>query len=625
MEALRDSDVELVISASENAAIPVPTLLRKVGSNIKSLPLGLPTKTQTFRHGVRRFKDIYIPPNRDLYFESLGLVPSQIVEEIVKSPRKSLTDDDCQIIDLTVDDAQQTVPLTPRTPKSIMSQLSRDDGSGRRRQLSFSSPSQAQKTQKEETDSSSESSTDEVITQPHKVPSKSAILGIPLTSPLGQRLKKHWNYENKVPIIENVESFCKTDPASLACPEVKVKKNRMVEKLRNRPPPQCTFRFTKKYMNKWFHFYKFNKADKYEFIKTLRFGLNRESRLKLKRMKPCNVSLSRISPKDIKYWTAPRTQPRRFLPDTSSLKQYNRRVRQNQIQSAMFPPKYVQGMTMNQMPHQVRNYVPTPQLLVRTVPMGNQGMRLQVLPIQQNTYSPNTSMCKTQKQRLSVAPRELSGSQKRKQIFTNVREDDNMVICLSSDEEDDGKSTKSLSSVRQVFSCAACRVNKESCKIHGRKKIGPASYMLGLLNKPVGQTSLQQINIRDNKAAYPANIISHKPLSTSQQCSYSNTASAKIFGNSFVPTNQASVSSAVNGNSVKYFRIADGKIENCSPSQTLQVAEQVISQPETSWSVPVIKKDVSKTHDSNEIATHSADPEYMDYEVICIDSDDDEV
>ncbi|KAL4227071.1 hypothetical protein ACF0H5_015045 [Mactra antiquata] len=615
----------------ETVVKPVPTLLRKVGSNIKSLPLGIPLKSKPFRINKRKFRDIYIPPSRDLYFESLNLVPTVKVEEIAKSPRKSLSEDDCQIIDLTVEETKHPLPPTPRTPKSLMSQLSRDEGSGRRRQLSFSSPSQVKTTEAEgsnDSDSSSEGSMDDVTTQLHKVPSKSAILGIPLTSPLGQRLKKHWNYENKLPIIENVESFCKTDSASVQLEEIKPKKNHMVEKLRNRPPPQCTFRFTKKYINKWFHLYKFNKADQHEFNKTLRFGLNRESRLKRKRMKPCQVSLSRLSQKIIKYWTSPKTVPRKFLPDTSSLRQYNKRMKLNHFQSAALSQrsKVMHNVSYWQMSPHMRNAGPTPQLLVRSVPVGSQGMQLHVLPLQQTPYSNNTSMCNTQRQLQSVVPREMTGSQKRKQVFTHVRDDDNMIICLSSDDEDDGKLVKNVTTTPTKLTnpCAACSINKTTCKDHGmKKKIGPASYMQHLLNKqPQQQISHSSIQ-KDGKLAYPANIISHKPSPTSQMYNYSNSASAKVFGNSFMSLGQnstpSSVSRPVNGSMAKY-RLSEGKIESGLVHQS--ALEPVISHVQSCSTQPVIKDEVPQ--ENKEVNHEPMDSDYLNYEVICIDSDDDE-
>lgn len=598
---------------------PVPALLRKVGSSLKSLPLGLPNVSTVIRKRQRKFEDIYIPPSRDVYFESLGLFPTPRVEAISKSPRKSVTDEDCQIIDLTVDDPQ-AVPMTPRT-RSMLSQLSRDDSSGRRRQLSFSqnAPPAQEKEQKEEVDfkelsEDSDSSEEEETVQKHKIPSKSAILGIPLTSPLGQRLKKHWNYENKVPVIEDIEMFCKTDAPSLLHIDRNKTKNPMVEKLRNRPPPQCTFRFTKKYVNKWCHSYKFNKADKKEFKKRLKFRLDRDSRIKLKRMKKCRVLLARLSQKDIKYWTNPRPKlvQRRFLPETTMLPQFNRQYRVNQIQNAMASStasRPTQGALYNQLLQPLRFGAPTPQLLVRSVPMGVQGMRLQVLPIQQ---AQNQNIFLSSPSNL-MHSKEMTRSQKRKQVFNNVREDDNMVICLSSDEEEEIV-IKPQSRTQQPR-CAMCIIYKNNCKIHGKRRIGPASFMRQLSNNAEVATSPQI----DKVTSRPDTIIAGSTVNMSQSAQYANTASARIFGSSIRPSVQYTQCSAQPKANYTHMKIADGtaavihNVSNASGSVPVHQDASVTVQGENATG--------SAENDKN--GSQSAESDYMDYEVICIDSDED--
>lgn len=598
---------------------PVPALLRKVGSSLKSLPLGLPDMSTVNRKRQRKFEDIYIPPSRDVYFESLGLFPTPRVEAISKSPRKSVTDEDCQIIDLTMDDPQ-AVPMTPRT-RSMLSQLSRDDSSGRRRQLSFSqnAPPAQEKEQVEykELSEEADSSEEEDTVQKHKIPSKSAILGIPLTSPLGQRLKKHWNYENKVPVIENIEMFCKTDAPSRLHIEKNKTKNPMVEKLRNRPPPQCTFRFTKKYINKWCHSYKFNKADKKEFEKRLKFRLDRDSRIKLKTMKKCRVLLARLSQKDIRYWTTPRPKlvQKRFLPETSMLPQYNRQYRVNQIQNVMASStasRPIQAPLYNQLILPQRFGAPTPQLLVRPVPMGVQGMRLQVLPIQQvqnqNIFlsSPNNLMHNT-------TPQEMTRSQKRKQVFNNVREDDNMVICLSSDEEEE--IVIKPQSKQQLQRCAMCAIYKNNCKIHGKRRIGPASFMRQQSNNAEETTSRKV----DNVTSRPVSIIAGSTVNMVQPAQCANTASARIFGSSIRPSVHNTQFSAQSKANYTHMKISDGKasvvhsVSNASGSVPVHQDASLVVQGENATG--------AAENDKNE--SQSAENDYMDYEVICIDSDED--
>ncbi|XP_045165627.2 uncharacterized protein LOC123529380 isoform X2 [Mercenaria mercenaria] len=586
---------------------PVPTLLRKVGSSLKSLPLGLPNKSREIKRRQRKFEDVYIPPSRNIYFESLGLFPTPSVEAISKSPKKSVNDDDCQIIDLTVDDTPQALPMTPRT-RSMLSQLSRDDSNGRRRQLSFSQSSQQSVFDKvpsveKELSEDSESSNEETV-QTQKVPSKSAILGIPLTSPLGQRLKKHWKYENKVPVIENIERYCKTDDASLIDLDKKERKNPMVEKLRNRPPPQCTFRFTKKYLNKWCHWYKFNKGDKWEFKKRLKFGLDRDSRLKLKRMKRCKVVLARISKKDIKYWTTPRPKVvQKRQTETTLLHQLNRQYRLNQVQYALASSMAVrpmQGPIYNQLMQPVRVSGPTPQLLVRTVPMGGQGMRLQVLPIQ-NTHS-QTLFHPTQTSLMPDTPREVARSQKRKQVFNNVKEDDSMVICLSSDEEEEIV-IKPLPKQQ----CAMCRVYKDECKIHGKRRIGPASFMRQQ-SKNIESAGSVAADVKPNS---PGNIIPLQPVKTGLPVQYTNTASAIVFGQPSPQSVTLPIKPVTNSPSL---RVNDGTTSMLPPISGKELVNQDSSQ---TVQIKSETSDIEKSRNESQ----STDNEYMDYEVICIDSD----
>lgn len=594
-----------------NSVQPVPAVLRKVGSNIKSLPLGLPSRPSISKRRPKPPPDIYIPPSRDIYFESLGLFPTPRVQAIAKSPRKTITDDDCQVIDLTVDEAQQAAPVTPRT-KSMLSQLSREDSHGRIRNLSFSQYISSPRKEKP-TEEESDSSEDE-YNQRQRVPSKAAILGIPLTSPLGQRLKKHWNYETKVPIIEDIEKYCRTNQKELEKTEKEEKKNAMVEKLRNRPPPQCTFRFTKKHLNKWFHAYKFNRADRREFFKTLKAGLDRESRLKLKKLKPCKVVLSRLSNKDIKFWTTPRpkaTKPavsQRPVPYRQSVFSNIQFNTATALQARTLPSSNFQASSMLQgmALQSIRNAGPTPQLLVRTVPMGGQGMRLQVLPIQnhmQNVFVASAPPVP------AVAQPPPSGSQKRKQQFTNVREDDNMVICIDSDEEEEIVVKPQLD---KKTSCAMCIIYKEYCKIHGKKRMGPASFQKA--NKSPKMTPLSSAPLILKTSSSVVSFAESRPATAGHSVSQnSNSASKKVFKDNIQSTSNSSKSlSFTDLSKVTGSQIADLKA-SIKDSKPVKHSSQTVSQVKTETD--------SGTQKQNQSADNS---EYMDFEVICIDSDDED-
>ena len=458
---------------------PVPTLLTKVGSQFKSLPLGLPLSRKRKR---KRWPELYIPPPPDVYFNSLGLGPTPKVKEIEETPKK--VDKDCDIIDLTVEESK---PVTPRTPRSLMSQWSRDEASGRRRQLSFTQNSQPEKKEKEEEDDSSSDSDSsegsrEERAPKRNVPCKSTIYAIPLTSPLGQRLKKHWQNENQVPVVSDIEQFCRTSFNSSG--NLSTKARDVMDKLRHRPPPQVTFRFTKKYLNKYHHSYKFNSADRREFQKKLRTGLEKESRRLLKRMKPCKVVLSRISKKDIKYWTTRGQKIRneyymnqmqqhlkqRIIleqqkifraaryPTTGMLNNNQRFVHFNNLQFRNQSP----GLPRQTFPTQLRfigSHVqgPTPQLLV---PHGA-GVGGMLLVPASNPPVPQPA---------SALRRELTGSHKRKQDFSNVRVDDEISITILSSDEEEESCDKSPN-----CRCNDCQ-SKRKCAIRQKPRIGPASF-----------------------------------------------------------------------------------------------------------------------------------------------------
>ena len=452
---------------------PVPTMLTKVGSQYKSLPLGLPLIR---KHKRKKWPDVYIPPPPETYFDSLGLAPTPKVKEIEETPKKS--DKDCDIIDLTLDEVQ---PVTPRTPKSLISQWSREEASGRRRQLSFTQNSQPVEEIDEESsgDSDSSESSQEEKVQKRNVHCKSTLYAIPLTSPLGQRLKKNWQHEDQVPVVSDIEQYCIT-----RCSPVTKNKGGgdVMDKLRHRPPPQVTFRFTKKYLNKYFHSYKFNRDDKREFKKKLKTGLEKESRRRLRQMKPCKVVLSRISKKDIKYWTTRGNKLR-----NNHVMNMQQHLRQKILleQQKKIRARYSQGFVQNQrfvpfnnfhfrnqqshIPHQsyptLARFVssqqqgPIPRLLVKHG-MGVVGMPL-VPASSQHVNQP-----------VSNVKRELTGSQKRKQDFGNVRTDDEIsIISLSSDEEDNVTVDKSKN-----CNCLGCQGKGNNCAIQKKPRIGPASF-----------------------------------------------------------------------------------------------------------------------------------------------------
>ena len=554
---------------------PVPAVLRKVGSRYNTLPLGLPLIRQRKR---KKWPDIYIPPPPDVYFNSLGLGLTPKVKEIEGTPRKS--EGGCEIIDLTLEEEH---PLTPRTPKSLMSQWSRDEASGRRRHLSFTQtvppPIKEQADESSSDSDTSESSQDERLPKRH-VPCKSTLYAIPLTSPLGQRLKKKWQNENEVPVVADIEQYCSTRYSQFA--KAVLSGGDVMEKLRHRPPPQVTFRFTKKYLNMYFHSYKFNSADKREFVKKLKYGLEKYSRQLLKLLKPCKVVLSRVSERDIKYWTT-RSQRHRNADNMNRyrlqehlkqkiLLEQQKQMRAKLVQNNRFKPNSFQwGVQSFAIPQQSSHPMPmtlvpvkqlqgpTPQLLVKHG-MGVVGMPLQVVP----TSNHSMNVQQPVQPSTSIKREPPTGSQRRKQDFSNVRHDDEIsIISLSSDEEDNNESnTKG-----KRCNCVGCQSKDKKCAIQTRPKIGPASFK-----------RIQAMRQQNCIYAGSTSQVSREKLVNAQR----NTMTALHDSAIGKPTQGASTISAAKPAEFMNFRMVNGQVHN------LKIVNGQIMQQNTRPASPII-------------------------------------
>ena len=562
------------VTSASTSGKPVPTLLTKVGSQFKSLPLGLPLSRKRKR---KRWPEPYVPPPPDVYFNTLGLGPTPKMKEIEETPKKP--DKDCDIIDLTMEESK---PVTPRTPRSLMSQWSRDEASGRRRQLSFTQTPQPEKKAKKDEESSSDSDSSESSREERapkrNVPCKSTIYAIPLTSPLGQRLKKHWQNENSVHVVSDIEQFCRTRFNSSG--SLSTKARDVMDKLRHRPPPQITFRFTKKYLNKYHHSYKFNSADRREFLKKLITGLERESRRLLKRMEPCKVVLSRISKKDIKYWTT-RSEKVRNSSYMNQMNQMHLKQRvvleQQKAYRARYPttgmlnnPRFIQlnnvqfrplspglqfrpqssSLPQQTFPTQLRflgshGQGPTPQLLV---PHGAGVGGMLLVP----ATTPSVSQAQ-------AVRRELTGSQKRKQDLSNVRVDDEISITILSSDEEDDACDKSLN-----CQCKDCQSKRKSA-IRQKPRIGPASFK----RKEALKNQQQYVNIGG---------ASHYKLPVSAQ----KERLSAVFSNESAIGRSAQGGFAVNpakSGEFMNFRMVNGQIQNLKMVNGAPVANGPMAQP----------------------------------------------
>ena len=187
---------------------------------------------------------------------------------------------DCQIV--AVEGPITGEPLhSPRTTRSLISQLSRESAEAAKRRLSLYLDSE-DASENEVFDSAAARRT-----------TQGSLLAIDFSSLLGQRLKKHMKGDLVVPPITNIEQYCL---------------NRMQDergaKLRNRANDYPIMnRKRKGIVTGYCHIFKFNGVERREYVKTLRTGLNTRSRRLLRLTKKCTVGLTRLRKEEIRRWT----------------------------------------------------------------------------------------------------------------------------------------------------------------------------------------------------------------------------------------------------------------------------------------------------------------------------------
>ncbi|ESO99732.1 hypothetical protein LOTGIDRAFT_238732 [Lottia gigantea] len=231
---------------------------------------------------------------KEPFLNYLGLVPNAKAISIQnETEHKDVADVDCEIIGVEGLDECDNVPMTsPRTPHSLMSQLSRDvEGSARKRLFSLS----------ESVDRLSDSELHDSGIYLRKTSIQGSLLGIDFSSYLGQRIRRHVKADVSN-IIKNPETYCTTTWI----------KNDMIEKLRHRQSDYpVTFRFKKKgsIRHRRCHEYKFNASERREFMRIAKTGLNKEGRRLKRLMKRVSVVLYRVKPSVIEEWRKPKPKP----------------------------------------------------------------------------------------------------------------------------------------------------------------------------------------------------------------------------------------------------------------------------------------------------------------------------
>lgn len=235
--------------------------------------------------------------NKESFLKYFRLVQTHKAEKLKSEKLKSRrnTDVDCQIIDVEPHDSVQQT--SPRTPKSLISQLSREGEPGvHRKRLCYPTSTE------NDADSGDNATSNNVedIEAFKKSSKTNSLLCIDISSLLGLRIQKHVKAETTLQALPDIEQYCKT-------PE----KNDALERLRTRPIMYpITFRNSKKTNTKYSHEYKFTKAQQKEFMKRVQTGLNKQSRMLKRTLKSCSVRLRRLSREEIKKWTTPKRDAR---------------------------------------------------------------------------------------------------------------------------------------------------------------------------------------------------------------------------------------------------------------------------------------------------------------------------
>ncbi|XP_076448205.1 uncharacterized protein LOC143284933 isoform X2 [Babylonia areolata] len=249
------------------------------------------------------------PVSFRVFIAALDLVPVHRARKIRQAQRRNT---ECETIDL--EEPQTPIsPPTPRTPKLLISLLSREGGSSSsggggggygsqgpasRRRLSYrpqsvEKPEDAHKEEQlsESDDEGSESGADDA--DEPKLHKKS-LFSIDVTSGLGQRVLRHMTLEGHVPVILDSEQFCRTPI-----------KDKYQDRLRTRQMSYpITWKLTGKRLRQQTHchLYNFTGAQKFDFMEKMRTGLNWRCRKLLGCVKRCSVVVKRLSVKTLHKW-----------------------------------------------------------------------------------------------------------------------------------------------------------------------------------------------------------------------------------------------------------------------------------------------------------------------------------
>jgi hypothetical protein len=226
--------------------------------------------------------EAFVRISKDKFVRALGIVQKQKAARIIARHRCNSMDIDC-----TLDFEPDTPisPPTPRTPKLLISQLSKDDGfSSSRKRLSYSQ-GEGEINDKESVRSCG-SNEDERPSHVNK-----SLFNIDVSSLLGQRVVKYMKDDTNLVILKDSESFCRTPD-----------KNEYYDKLRNRSSQYpVTYRPRKNFDVAYSYKYKFTCKQRKKMSHPVSRKKKKQKKSLLK-LAPSKVVLKKLTKADLKKW-----------------------------------------------------------------------------------------------------------------------------------------------------------------------------------------------------------------------------------------------------------------------------------------------------------------------------------
>ncbi|RUS79936.1 hypothetical protein EGW08_012280 [Elysia chlorotica] len=237
--------------------------------------------------------------SKNKYLAGLGLMPIQKARRVSERRRSTK----CENIDLDEDTLPS--PTKPRTPKLLISHLSRDESgaaadNNRSCMRSLFSSQSSRVDGDGESDSHREGcerrdgKSDDYEKVSDRLRNVKSLFNIAVSSPLGQCVIKHYKGDPSLHILSDTESHCLTEIIKNKQEGCRLRTRHMVYPV--------TFRGDSRRKTSYCHKYNMTKAHKKEFMRNTATGLDSKSRALLKKLKKCKVDLTKLTKADLKIW-----------------------------------------------------------------------------------------------------------------------------------------------------------------------------------------------------------------------------------------------------------------------------------------------------------------------------------